>query len=307
MTRTAQRNLDVLAGELLRGAIDMHVHANPHVASHHHMGDAVEIAQAARNMGMKGMVLKDTSFPTTATAYFANKCVPGFHTFGSIVLNLVCGGINPRAVAVAVEHGAGAKLVYFPTGDSLHHALAREKIQYTGINLPVAREQAITILRDGQLTPETLEVIRVIADANVCLVTGHLSARETVRLVPEALTRGVKKIIVLHTMWQMIGFTADDLKKLSTYPVYFEFEFGISLPLMQFIHCETPVNPRRMLEVMREIGVHKCIMTTDSGQAYAPSPPAAMKYFIAVMLRCGATEDEVRQMVAVNPAKLLDL
>lgn len=302
-----KENIDLQAAELLHGAIDMHVHANPHVAPENHMLDAVELAKAARDAGMTAMVIKDVTFPTTNTAYLVNKFVPGFRVFGSIVMNLVCGGINPRAVRVAVNNGDGVKLVYFPTGDALHHVIAREQIIYTGINLPLSREGAISIVRHGGLTPETLEVIQIIADADVCLVTGHLSPEETLILVPRAIEMGVKKIIILHTMWRMIGFTPGHLRELKKYDVCFEFEFGLCLPLMHFIHSENTVDPRRMLEAMREVGVERCIMTTDTGQAYAPLPAAAMKFFIAVLLKCGATKDEIRQMVSKNPARLLDI
>jgi len=302
-----RENIDVQAAELLQGAIDMHVHANPHVSPENHMADAVDLARAARDAGMKAMVIKDVTFPTTNTAYLVNKSVSGFRVFGSIVMNLVCGGINPRAVKVAVNHGDGAKVVYFPTGDTLHHVIARERITYTGVNLPVTREQAISVVKNGNLTPETIEVLQIIADADVCMVTGHLSPEETLTLVPRAIDIGVRRIIVLHTMWQMIGFTAEHIRELKKYDVMFEFEFGLCLPIMQFIHSEPTVDPRRMLQTMREIGVEKCIMTTDTGQAYAPSPAATMKYFIAVLLKCGARKEEIERMVRRNPAQLLNL
>jgi hypothetical protein len=302
-----KENIDLQAAELLHGAIDMHVHANPHLAPWTHMLDAIELAKAARDAGMKGMVIKDMAFPTTGTAYLVNKIVPGFHVFGSILMNLICGGINPRAVSVAVNHGDGARLVYFPAGDTLHHVIARETIAYAGINLPTTRAQAISVVRNGDLTPETSEVVKIIADADVCLVTGHLSPEETLILVPRAIEMGVKKIIILHTMWQMIGFSPEHIRELKKYDVFFEFEFGLCSPIMQIDHRENTVDPRRMLKQMREIGVEKCIMTTDTGQAHSPPPLVAMKWFIAMLLKCGATKDEIRQMVSKNPARLLDV
>jgi len=298
-------NIDLQALELLHGAVDLHVHANPHIAPQNHMLDAIELARMARDAGMAGMAIKDVTFPTIGTAYLVNKVVPGFRVFGSLVMNLVCGGVNPRAVFAAVNHAEGAKLIYFPTGDTLHHTIARERINYTGVNLPTSREQAITIVKDGKLTDETKDVLRIIAAADVCLVTGHLSPAETLILVAEAVSYGVKKILILHPMWQMIGFTRQQLAELRKFPVFFEFEFGLCLPIMQFIHSESQVDPREMLKTMREIGVEKCVMTTDTGQAYAPSPVAAMKYFIAVMLKCGATKDEIIAMTRKNPSALV--
>jgi hypothetical protein len=297
--------IEDIAGELMQGAIDMHLHVNPHLAPQNHALHAVDLARACKEVGMKAVAIKDVGFPTTASAYFANRLVPGFQTCGSLVMNLVCGGINSRAVRAAIEHGDGARIIYFPTGDTLHHVIAREKIQYRAVNVPVDRTEAITILQNGELTAETVEVIRIIAEADVCLATGHLSAEETLQLVPKAREMGVRKMLILHPMWPMIGFRPEQLHELNRYGVFFEFDFCLCLPLMQFIHCEATIDPRDMLVMMRQLGVDRCVMSTDTGQTYAPPPPSAMKYFISVMLKCGATPDEIRQMVQTNPSMLL--
>ncbi len=302
-----KRNIDEQAAELLHGTIDMHVHANPHVSAENHMLDAIEIAKLARDAGMRAMVIKDVTFPNTGTAYLVNKIVPGFRMFSSLVMNLVCGGINPRAVSVAVNHGDGAKIIYFPTGDALHHVIDREKINYTGINLPLTRDEAITVTKDGKITKETLEVLEIIAGADVCLATAHVSPEETLTVVPKAMEMGVKKILISHTMWRMLGFTKDHLDELKKYDVFFEFEFQLCLPLMQFIHEESQVNPNDIIKTMRAVGIERSVMNTDTGQAYAPSPSAAMKYFIAVLLKCGVKGEEITQMAGRNPATLLGI
>ena len=53
---------------------------------------------------MRGIVLKNHFDPTATLAYTVRRQVPGFETFGGIVLNRTVGGINARAV----EHMTGS-------------------------------------------------------------------------------------------------------------------------------------------------------------------------------------------------------
>ena len=63
----------------------------------------------------------------------------------------------------------------------------------------------------------------------------------------------------------------------------------------------------RIVEAIRAVGAEHCVMSTDLGQAFNPTPAEGMRMMIAYMLRCGITEKEMELMVKVNPAKLLGL
>ena len=52
--------------ELLKGAIDTHIHAGPSIFPR--LMDAVEVAEAARAYGMRGIVLKHHHTPTSDRA-----------------------------------------------------------------------------------------------------------------------------------------------------------------------------------------------------------------------------------------------
>lgn len=292
--------------ELMEGAIDMHVHLNPHIAPETHIMDVEDYMIEARKWGMRGAVVKDTSFPSTGTTYLVNKHSDDVKLYGSVILNLFVGGLNNDAVDVGIHHGDGAKVIFFPLGDSLQHVSAREKF-YRGINPIRKREEGIYILKDGELIPEAEQIVRTIAEADVCLATGHVSPAEAKVLVKRAKSLGVKKIIVSHALWKMVGYTHDDLLELADEGAYIEFEFGMCLPIMFFSHGEPTVDPLETAALMRRIGAERCIMTTDCGQIYSPSPVEAMRYFIAVMLKCDLTPGEIELMVKQNPAKLLGL
>jgi hypothetical protein len=291
---------------LMQGAIDMHVHLNPHMAPDTHIMDIEQYVAEARKAGMRGAVVKDAAFPTTGTTYLANKHSDDVKLFGSIALNWFVGGINADAVEAALHHGDGAKVIFFPLGDSYQHICARERF-YRGINPPRPKEKGIRVLRDGKLIPEAIEILDIIAKEDVCLATGHLSPEESKALVGEARRRGVNKIIVSHALWKMIGFTHEELIELADQGAYIEFEFGMCLPIMYFNHGEPAVNPLETAALMHRIGPERCLMSTDCGQIYQVSPVEAMRYFISVMLKCDMMPEEIELMVRKNPEILLGL
>ena len=91
------RSLD-LTYRLLEGAIDIHVHAGPHLTSSPRRVDPFEAAQEAKAAGMQAIVFLDVFEMTNGTSWLVNKVVPDFQTFGGLILNTVYGGMNPRAV-----------------------------------------------------------------------------------------------------------------------------------------------------------------------------------------------------------------
>src|SRR5713101_5133560 len=85
----------------IAGAIDIHVHAGPELFTR--LGDAFDIARRAQEAGMAGIVLKCHHESTVARAYFTRKVIEGFDVWGGITLNQFVGGINPVAVAAALD------------------------------------------------------------------------------------------------------------------------------------------------------------------------------------------------------------
>lgn len=66
------------------------------------------------------------------------------------------------------------------------------------------------------LLPEALEVLDLVAKADRCLATAHLSPSEILPLLEEARARGVRRIIISHALWRMVGLTRDQLRSLVT-------------------------------------------------------------------------------------------
>ena len=291
---------------LMLGGIDIHIHANPHLFPDIHVQDILQLAAEAQKAGMRALLVKDVGVPTTGTAWAATRLGAGIPIFGAHVMNLATGGINPRAVWVALRHGDGAKVVHFPTGDTRNHFNYRKRY-YAGVNLPITEEQSISVLRDGELLPEVREIVAMLRESDAALATSHLSAEESRAVVREAKHQGLKKIIVSHAMWAMTGLTIADLKEFAELGCFIEFEFCLMMPIMHFVHGETPANPLDIAKAMHEVGVEHSFISSDLGQLYSPPPVEGMRTYVAILRRCGMSADEIRTMFHRNPARILGL
>jgi len=69
-----------------------------------------------------------------------------------------------------------------------------------------------------------------------------------------------------------------------------------SLSLQQMVASIRAIGP---------IGPAHCALATDFGQLHHPVPPEGMRMFVQLLLEQGITPDDIRTMVAENPARLL--
>jgi hypothetical protein len=126
-----------LSRQLLRGAIDIHVHAGPHIFSSPRRVDPFEAAVEARDAGMRAIVFMDVFEMSNGTAWLVNRQVPDFTTYGGLIMNTVYGGMNPRAVKTALSYGDGAKYVSFGAHSTYDQA-SREGQMVDGRFVPSA-------------------------------------------------------------------------------------------------------------------------------------------------------------------------
>ena len=95
----------------LSGLIDMHIHTAPDNRPRY--CDDVQAAREAKEVGMRAILLKSHITMTADRAIVAERIVGDIKVFGSLALNVWVGGLNPRAVEVAIE--MGAKEIWMPT------------------------------------------------------------------------------------------------------------------------------------------------------------------------------------------------
>ena len=237
---------------LMEDSVDIHVHFAPDPRVERR-SDAVELAQAAKEMGMRGVVLKSHEYPTHPVAYTVSQMVPGISLIGGITLDEEVGGLNAAAVEASAR--MGARVVWMPTFSAW--ADRRRKDLDGGIYI---------LDGQGRLVPEAYPVLEAVKRHDMVLATGHLSTEESMVLVDEAKNMGINRLVVTHgsTMSIMTGMTVEDMKALAGKGAFIEhcvhvvMPMGFGLPIAQ------------LADMLRAIGPEHCIISTDFGQTFHP-------------------------------------
>jgi hypothetical protein len=270
--------------QILKGAIDLHFHAGPDVRER--KLTYLEAALQARDAGMKAILIKSHSTITADIASLIQPLVKDVLVFGGIALNYPLGGLNPAAVEAALK--LGARQIWMPT---LH---AANQYRYE------KKRGGISILnRKGSLTKEGMEILEILRKHDVILSTGHLSQDESILLVEEAEKRGIKKILVTHPDHFLIQMPVKIQKELARRAIFFDRCFPTP--------TTSPLTMEGMAERIREVGVASSVLTSDFGQPQNPFPVEGLKNYIRQFIQLGFSDQEIDQMVRINPSRLLNL
>jgi Family of unknown function (DUF6282) len=282
MTSLAQENP-------LAGVIDIHVHCAPDSTAR--SIDAIDLARLAKSRGMRGLVLKNHYEPTASLAYVVRKEVPGIEVFGGVDLNLSVGGMNPSAVEhMAATTGGYGRFVWMSTFDS------EAQVRYSKQDRPFVR-----VSQNGQLLPETKQVIAVIAKHNLVLATGHPTPEEALMMIREGRDQGVKHMVVTHAMIAPIHMSDAQMLEAAKMGAYIEFVYnGLIGSAKEFTFKD-------YARAIRHVGVEHCILASDMGQPTNPLHPDGLVALFAGLKKEGITEIEINRMAKENPARLLGL
>lgn len=267
-----------------QGSIDIHAHASPDpVAARRH--DALELAVACRNVGMRAMIFKSHEYPTTPTAFVINQLVENFTVFGAISLDFEVGGLNPAALEASAKMGAAT--VWMPTFSADFWRRARHN-----------KTDGIRILDEsGAMVPVIYDLLDIVKSYDMILSTGHLGPDEQKQLVTEARRRDIKTVITHAEVTPVpIELTAE----LVSLGAFVEHAY-IALTGGNHSFASIAANIRQAG------GPSQHILSTDLGQAANPSPPEGLRMYIAGMLNQGFSDEEVALMVRDNPAGLLGI
>lgn len=277
------------AARILAGTIDIHVHSDPDNVPR--SIDGLDAAKLARSKGMRGIVLKNHYDPTAGLAFLARKEAPGLSVFGGIDLNLTVGGMNPVAVQHMTEVAGGwGRLVWMSTFD------AENQVRYSKEN-----RAFVSVSRNGELLPETKNVISVISKHALVLATGHVSPAEGLMLLREGRRQGVEHMVVTHAMNAPVLMDVSQMQEAAKQGAFVEFVGG----------SQTTADDRarvdRFADAIRKVGPEFCILSSDLGQKANALPPDGYAAFLLALRARGFTEQEIGRMSRQNPARLLGL
>ena len=274
---------------VMQGIIDMHIHAAPDVRAR--KLDDLELMEASVQRGVRAIVLKSHNVPTADRAYLVNRVAAEkypdvkFTAFGGLCLNR----LNPDAVETSLK--LGAKVIWLPTNTAENHYRKNGKEPSKGV----------VVTRDGKAVDELQDIFALVKQYNAVLATGHIGAEECFPVVEAARAAGVKKIVITHPEFWVVGMTpeqqADIVRK---YDVLLESVYA------QPVNGSYKINIPDNIAAMKAIGPEHFVLSTDSGQTVNPYwYESYTTYFKAVSE--AFTPEQVRKMTHDNPAWLLDI
>lgn len=290
----------------LEGAIDLHVHAAPELFSR--VGDAITMAQAARDAGMAGLLLKAHHESTVTRAYYTSKVVEDIDLYGGLVLNEFVGGFNPTAVGAALQQGA--RMIWGPTMHAAHHVDHFGKGTYGVGHMTLAPELAspgISCLdAEGALLPEVREIIRLAGRANATIATGHLGPPDVRALVSECAAQGVRCLLThVYFLDKSEGF----LVEMAGQGAYLEVSASISFPLEHYL-LRNDGGGMRLEEIaalVEKVGADRVAISSDCGQIHNAAPTEALRSFLNAVKAVGVPEEDIYTMTRTTPRVLLGI
>jgi hypothetical protein len=291
--------------EWLKGAIDGHIHACPHINARRL--DALEAVRQAAAAGMRAIGLMDNFANSAGLAALAMRELGhlGVEVWGGLIMEPPAGGVSAQAVRIALDYGyggpsGGARFLSFPTHHTRHTARQEGR--------PVAYiEQCFHVPERGPLPDPLPEIIDLAAERDVVLNLGHLSDSELVRLAEEAAARGVRRLLVPANHAGI-----DAIEALAGLGAFLEFSFffvshatQVGLTHVDSERHRIAAAPVEMLvDRIRAAPPSRVILSSDSGSALLPAPVESLRCFLMLLNAAGLHHEEFMPMVHDNPARL---
>ena len=214
------------------------------------------------------------------------------------------GGVSAEAVRIALAYGygpgTGARFISFPTHHTRHVATQERR--------PSAHIEACFAVPEAGPLPDPLrEILDLVAEADVVLNTGHISAPEAVRLVEAAKAAGVTRILVPSS-----HYAADEVRAIVGLGAYVEFSYFFVSPATQIglthVDAEAHIIPAAtvpgLVSLIRAAGYERAIVSSDCGVGVLPVPIEGLRSFLMLLAAAGVARADLRRMVADNPLRL---
>ena len=285
---------------LLEGAYDIHVHASPDVIPR--AMDVIQIAKAAIEKKMAGLLLKDHTTTTTGCVYVLNHLLKSTcRFFSSLALNPPVGFVNSSAVESALR--SGTDIIYFPTYGAENH-IKKWGLGKPPTAFPVSKDdkKGFSLLDEiGKVKHGINAILKLIARYDAVLGTGHLSPVESLELVKHAKKAGVKRIVVTHASESVVDMEPDQQKEAANMGAMIEHCFFAVTD-----SCPGKIQLEKIRDQIRYVGIPSSILSTDFGQVKNRSPIEGFSNYLGKMLALGFSEDELHVMIHDNPKKLMD-
>ena len=287
--------------KVLDGAVDLHVHSGP--SPFPRRLNHVEASYDAARINMRALLIKSHHHNTVMDLLAMRDLLKDAPTptYGGVALNSEVGGVNPSAVAVAIQMGGRA--VWGPTVSAGQHIRAHshdDGFPTAGSNLE-EKEESIWAA-DGTVSAEAVRVTQLVAEADIMLTGGHLDPESQKAFFATAKENGVKRLLLHHPDF-IVNVPETDIEELIGYGAFVEHEMSMYHP-----DVAAPGFPiSQLVDWIQKIGPERTVIDSDLGQNINPLPVDGYIYVIQQLLDHGIAEKDIRQMICRNTAYLLGL
>ncbi|WP_349898693.1 DUF6282 family protein [Parafrigoribacterium soli] len=287
--------------KVLDGAVDLHVHSGP--SPFPRRLNHVEASYDAARINMRAILIKSHHHNTVMDLLAMEAQLKDAPTpaYGGVALNSEVGGINPSAVAVAIQ--MGGRCVWGPTVSAGQHIRAHshdDGFPSAGSNL---EEKEVSIFdENGNVSADTVRVTQLVAEADILLSGGHLDAESMKAFFATAKENGVRRLLLHHPDF-IVNAGDADIEEMLGYGAFVEHEFSMYHPAVA-----APQFPiQQLVDWIHKIGPERTVLDSDLGQVGNPLPVDGYLYVIQQLLDHGVAEKDIRQMICRNTAFLLGL
>ena len=299
MTTTAEPTPALL--KVLDGTVDLHCHSGP--SPFPRRFDHVEASYDAARINMRAVLVKSHHHNTVMDLLAMRTPLKDAPTpmYGGVALNSEVGGINPSAVAVAIN--MGGKCVWGPTVSAAQHIAAHNHDDGFPNGTGNLYEEEVSVFdASGEISAETQLVTQLVADADILLTGGHLDGESMKAFFKTAHGNGVKRILLHHPDF-IVNAAETDIEEMIGYGAFVEHELSM-------YHPDVPAPDwkiQQLVDWINKIGPEHTVINSDLGQVGNPLPVDAYLFIVQQLLDHGISEKDVRQMICRNTAFLLGL
>jgi hypothetical protein len=287
--------------KVLDGAVDLHVHSGP--SPFPRRLNHVEASYDAARINLRAILIKSHHHNTAMDLLAMESQLKDAPTpaYGGVALNSEVGGINPSAVAVAIQ--MGGRCVWGPTVSAGQHIRAHnhdDGFPSAGSNL---EEKEVSIYDEsGNVSDDTVRVTQLVAEADILLSGGHLDAESMKAFFATAKEQGVRRLLLHHPDF-IVNASDADIDEMLGYGAFVEHEFSMYHPAVP-----APGFPiQQLVDWIHKIGPERTVLDSDLGQVGNPLPVDGYINVVQQLLDHGISEKDIRQMICRNTAFLLGL
>lgn len=286
--------------DILTNSVDIHVHGGSDPMERLLLED--DTAYDYTDSGCRAMVFKTWFTPSVsrnplvqklANQYATERGLRPVQVFGGITLNYSQGGFNPEAVRRCLGF-PGMKYVWMPMVDSYHH----RRVVYddwSGYGLSFLDEKR-------RVLPEVCEILRIVAQNDLVLASGHYPFEDTYKLFQEARQLGVERMEVIHPAHIHSKHSIEQMQQ--------EAELGVKLMLSGLGTEAFPLHeagPLYAARIVKEVGAEHLVYGSDFGQLQNFPHIVGNRWMIKLLFAFGCTKEELYQLFQVTPSKHLGI